>query len=141
MFKVKTFKRIHDQENAEQINNMIAMSPIQSDTNVRVRFYKNTSSDDATDTEPTISGVGSTELTEPDRVADNTDQEPKLYQFTRICKSIHENLSHLDDQMQVKTFKKCTRNEWLLVANLVDKAFLLVYCFIVIMVTSLVFRK
>ena len=121
---------------------MIDMSPIEANTNVRVRFYRNSGSDDAAGIEGTSGEVSSTDPTASFRGAETAERiHDDKYEFTRLCKSIHEQLAQLNDRMQVETFKACTRNEWLLVAILMDKVFFLVYCFIVVLVTSLVFRN
>ncbi len=62
------------------------------------------------------------------------------YNLTKLLKAIYNHMEQLRYKMQIEMYKKCTTNEWLLVAILIDKILFFIYCFIVILCTTTLFK-
>ncbi len=71
----------------------------------------------------------------------NTQSNPTKKNTMDLLRSIYDHLVQMRDSNQKHNHKDNVNNEWLLVANLIDRFLFLTYCFIVTSASFAILRE
>jgi hypothetical protein len=121
---------MHDDEKItinENITSQLIMSSIDPNADIRIRD---------SNSETSSNENNQTTLPNNERPTREADMN-----FTRLLTKMYNHMDQLRYRMQRETFKKCTNNEWLLVATLVNKILFLTYFMIIFFTTKAIFKS